>query len=148
MYAHNSPDCFEFKFAKEEGLLGSSFQSLLKLIHSTACINEFLLASKEGMTFRANFNSHFSAIGGLGSNGLAASTLDDDFLVIRMDSGLHLFNTSLYKYSQCTTLYHRFFQNARVFLKKMKFFSKIQFSLNFTAQMGDYFLFQTGNIGL
>ena len=109
MYAHNSPDCFEFGFAKEESLLGGSFQSLLKLIHSTACVNEFLLTGKEGMTFRANFNSHFSAIGGLGCNGLSASTLDDYFFVIRMDSGLHLFNTSLYKYSQCTILYHSFF---------------------------------------
>ena len=118
MYAHNSPDCFEFEIAKEESLLGGSFQSLLELINSTACVNEFLLTGKEGMTFRANFNSHFSAIRGLGCNGLAASTLDGHFFVIRMDSGLHLFNTSLYKYSQWTILYHRFFQNARDFTKK------------------------------
>ena len=121
MHAHNLPDCFEFEFAKEN-LLGSSFQSLLELIHSTACVNEFLLTGKEGMTLRANFNSHFSAIRGLGCNGLAASTLDGHFFVIRMDSGLHLFNTSLYKYSQCTTLYHSFSQNASVFSKKIKIF--------------------------
>ncbi len=125
MCAHNSPDCFEFEIAKEESLLGGSFQSLLKLIHSTACVNEFLLTGKEGMTFRANFNSHFSAICGLGCNGLAASTLDGHFFVIRMDSGLHLFNTSLYKYSQWSILYHSFFKNARDFTKKMKKFSKI-----------------------
>ena len=90
MYAHNSPDCFEFEIAKEESLLCRSFQSLLELINSTACVNEFLLTGKEGMTLRANFNSHFSAIGGLSRNGLAASTLDDYFFIIRMNSGLHV----------------------------------------------------------
>ena len=126
------PIASNLKLQKEESLLGGSFQSLLKLIHSTACINEFLLTGKEGMTLRANFNSHFTAIGGLGRNGLTTSALDDYFFVIRMDSGLHLFNTSLYKYSQCTTLYHSFFQNARVFSKKIKKFSILQFSFDLT----------------
>ena len=118
MSVHNLPDCFEFEFAKDKSLLCGSFQSLLELINSTACVNEFLLTGKEGMTFRANFNSHFSAICGLGYNGLAASTLDGHFFVIRMDSGLHSIYTSLYKYSQWTILYHSFLQNARDFPKK------------------------------
>ena len=144
MCAHNSPDCFEFEIAKEESLLRGSFQSLLELINSTACVNEFLLTGKEGMTFRANFNSHFSAICGLGCNGLAASTLDGHFFVIRMDSGLHLFNTSLYKYSQWSILYHSFFKNARDFTKKMKKFSKIIAYRRFLGADGRLFSFQDG----
>ena len=127
----------------------SCFQSLLELINSTACINKLLLAGKEGVALRANFNSHFSAFSGLSRYGLAASALDRHFFVIRMDSGLHFIYTSLYyKYSQCTVLYHKLFGNARVFEKNFYFFRNLQLTAEFVPQMGDYFFLKTGNIGL
>ena len=102
-----------------EQLLACCLKSLLKLVNSTACINEFLLAGKEGMTLGANFNSHFTALGGLGYNGLTASALDRHFFVIRMDSGLHFIYTS----------FHTNIQNAMYyitnFLKMQGFFEKI-----------------------
>ena len=109
----------------KQRLLVGCFQSLLELVNSTARINELLLTGKEGMALRANFDSHFSAFSGLSCYGLAASTLDRHFFIIRMNSGLHFYlHLTFYKYSQCTVLYHKLFKIARVFAKIILIFSK------------------------
>ena len=70
-------------------LLSGSFQSLLELVQTAACIDELLLTGEEGVALGANFNSHFAALGGTGSNSFAASALNDTLYVIGMDSAFH-----------------------------------------------------------
>jgi hypothetical protein len=71
-------------------LLAAGSQSLLELIHSTACINKLLLAGKEGMALGADFNADITALGRASGNGLTACALDNDLFVVRMDSLLHV----------------------------------------------------------
>ena len=70
-------------------LLVEIFKSLLELINTSACINKFLLAGEEGMALRANFNSDFASLSGLGNNGLAACALDNALFVLGLNSFLH-----------------------------------------------------------
>ena len=70
-------------------LLAAGGQSLLELIHSTACIDKLLLTGKEGVAFGADFNSDLAALGRTGGNSFTACALNNDFLVIGMDSCLH-----------------------------------------------------------
>ena len=70
-------------------LLAESLESLLELIHASACIDELLLTREEGVALGANFNLHLAALGGLGLNDLAASALDQARLVNGMDSVFH-----------------------------------------------------------
>ncbi len=147
MYEHNLPDCFDFDFADVD-LLADCFQSLLEFVNSTASVNEFLLTGKEGMTLRADFNFHFAALGGLGCYRLAASALNDHFFVVGMNSGLHLF-TPHFTSIRNGLYYITFFRTLQEILrKKTKYFQILQLSVDFAAQSGDYFLLQTGNIGL
>ena len=70
-------------------LLASLFKSSLELVKTTACIDKLLLTGVEGVALGTNFNSDFAALGGLGSNNLAASATDYALFIIRMDSRLH-----------------------------------------------------------
>ena len=65
-------------------------QSLLELIHASACVNELLLAREEGVALGADINSEIAALGGLGFNNFAACAFDLAHFVIRMDSVFHL----------------------------------------------------------
>ena len=93
---HAKNRCLPLAFSSNPKLLFRSLESSLELVNASAGINKLLLTGKEGMALRANFYSHLSARGGLRRYGLAASTLDNHFFVIRMDSGLHFIYTSLY----------------------------------------------------
>ena len=70
-------------------LLSGSFQSLLELVQTAACIDELLLTGEEGVALGANFNSHLAALGGTSNNSFAASALNDTLYVIGMDSAFH-----------------------------------------------------------
>ena len=64
-------------------------QSLLELIHTSACINELLLAREEGVALGADINSEIAALGGLGFNNFATCTSDGAGFILRMDSVFH-----------------------------------------------------------
>ena len=73
-------------------LLLSFLQTLLELVNTSAGINKLLLAGKEGMALRANFNSDLVAalrVGGTSGYGLAASALDCYLFILGMDTLLH-----------------------------------------------------------
>ncbi len=63
---------------------------LVEFIYSTAGINEFLFACKEGVALRAyiHLNGFFA---GTGNIFLAACAFDDCFFVFGMDTCLHSF---------------------------------------------------------
>ena len=69
-----------------------ALKSLVELINTTTGINKLLLAGKEGMALRANFNSDLVAalrVGGTSGYGLAASALDSYLFILGMDTLLH-----------------------------------------------------------
>ena len=78
---------------KPKKLLSNALESLLELINTSACINKLLLAGEEGVALGADFNSHLATVGGTSGDSLTACALDNNFLVLRMDSCLH-FNSS------------------------------------------------------
>ena len=61
---------------------------LLKLIYSTASVNELLLAGKERMAFRANINLNV-ILNGLGNIFCATSTLNSRSVVFGMETLFH-----------------------------------------------------------
>ena len=61
---------------------------LLKLIYSTASVNELLLTGKERMAFRANINLNV-ILNGLGNIFCATSTLNSCSVVFGMETLLH-----------------------------------------------------------
>ena len=73
----------------QEELLSDSSQSLLELVHTTACIDKLLLAGVEGVALGADFNTHLATLGRTRDDSLAASALDDALNVLGMDSVLH-----------------------------------------------------------
>ena len=85
-YAGNKPYA-----ANEYLLLVESFESLLELINTSACINKLLLAGEEGMALGANFNSNLASLCGLCNNGLAACALDYALFVLGLNSFFHFF---------------------------------------------------------
>ena len=70
-------------------LLVESFESLLELINTSACIDKLLLAGEEGMALRANLNSYLASLGGLSNDGLAACALDHALFVFGLNSFFH-----------------------------------------------------------
>ena len=76
-------------------LLLCSLQTLLELVNTSAGINKLLFAGKERMALRADFNTDHAALSRTGGNFFAASALDYGFTILRMDSGLHFFDTSI-----------------------------------------------------
>ena len=69
-----------------------ALESLVELVNTSAGINKLLLAGKEGMALRANFNSDLVAalrVGGTSGYGLAASALDCNLFILGMESLLH-----------------------------------------------------------
>ncbi len=69
-----------------------TLESLVELVNASAGINKLLLAGKEGMALRANFNSDFAVtlrVGGTSGYGLAASALDGNCFILGMESLLH-----------------------------------------------------------
>ncbi len=83
-----------------------SAELLVEFINSSAGINEFLLACKERMAFRANFNMEI-VLCGLCMVFSTTRTYDYGILVLRMDVLFHFqhlfFSDILRKYS---SLYH------------------------------------------
>jgi hypothetical protein len=74
--------------AQKRLVLLACFKTLLELVQTSARINKLLLAGKEGVALRANFNSDI-ALGGLSYNSFAARALDSAFFVIGVNSVLH-----------------------------------------------------------
>lgn len=72
-----------------EKLLAESFESLLELINTSACIDKLLLAGEEGVALRANLDFDLFSLSGLSNNGLAACALDNALYVFGLDSFLH-----------------------------------------------------------
>ena len=70
-------------------LLVESFESLLELINTSACINKLLLAGEEGVALGANFDSDLASLGGLSNNGFAACASDYALFVLGLNSFLH-----------------------------------------------------------
>ena len=81
----------------EQKLLLCSLQTLLELVNASAGINKLLLAGKERMALRANFYADGVALGRTGLNFFAASALDSNFAIVRMESFFHFFDTSILK---------------------------------------------------
>ena len=65
-----------------ERLLSDSSQSLLELVHATACIDKLLLAGVEGVALGADFNLHLATLGRARDDSLAAGALDDALNVL------------------------------------------------------------------
>ena len=65
------------------------FESLLELVNTSACINKLLLAGEEGVALRANFNSDFASLSGLGNNSFAACALDYALFILGLNSFFH-----------------------------------------------------------
>ena len=70
-------------------LLANCFKTASELINTSACVNELLLSGKERMALGADVNADLAALGRTGNEGLAASTLNGYFFVVRMESFLH-----------------------------------------------------------
>jgi len=109
-------------------------QSLLELVNTSACIDKLLLAGVEGVTLGADFNSDFAALRRLGDDSFAASAANYGFLVLRMDTFLHIYDHSFLGYigvsRRCTQNEHllRIFSHNvyynTTFSKKQEIFSK------------------------
>ena len=76
--------------ARPEEELLFTLESSVELVNTTAHVNQLLLAGKERMTLRANFNLHFPAGGRLGLYHIAASADDGNVFIGRMNSCLHV----------------------------------------------------------
>ena len=70
-------------------LFSGCFKTLLELVKTTAGIDELLLTRKKRMALGANINIHV-ACNALGLNLGAACASDGSFLIIRMDTLLHV----------------------------------------------------------
>ena len=70
-------------------LFSGCFKTLLELVKTTAGIDELLLTRKKRMALGADINVHI-ACNALGLNLSAACALDGSFLIIRMDTLLHV----------------------------------------------------------
>ena len=81
----------------EQKLLLCSLQTLLELVNASAGINKLLLAGKERMALRANFNADDTALGRTGLDFFAACALDSDFAIVGMESFFHFYDTSILK---------------------------------------------------
>ena len=68
-------------------------ETLFELVDTTACIDKLLLAGKERMALRANFNAQIT-LGGSGLYDFAACTGNRAFLVFGMNTLFHIFRTS------------------------------------------------------
>jgi len=68
-------------------------ESLLETVNTSACVNELLLACKERMAVRADFNTEV-ALCGTCYECIAASACDCCLLILGMDSLFHLYLTS------------------------------------------------------
>ena len=96
-------------------------QSLLELVNTSACIDKLLLAGVEGVTLGADFNSDFAALRRLGDDSFAASAANYGFLVLRMESFLHIYDHSFLGYIgvswRCTQNEHllRIFSHKRYY---------------------------------
>ena len=84
-----SRDIVTYPARCQEELLSDSSQSLLELVHATACIDKLLLAGVEGMALGADFNTHLATLGRARNDSLTACALDDALNVLGMDSVLH-----------------------------------------------------------
>jgi hypothetical protein len=62
---------------------------LTKFLHSPGGINNFLFASIEGMTYRANFYMQRPTHGGSGLESTAATAGHGDFLIVWMNIRFH-----------------------------------------------------------
>ena len=62
--------------------------SLVESVNTSTCINKFLFARVERVTFRADINADFLFRGKSG-NFVAASTLNHALFVVRMNAFLH-----------------------------------------------------------
>ena len=82
----------QFRSESALELLLEGRDSLLKLIHTSAGINELLLTGEEGMALGANFNLHLAALGGSGNYLCTASARNDALLILGMQSLFHIFH--------------------------------------------------------
>ena len=70
------------------------FKTASELINASAGINELLLTGEERMALRADVYADLAGLGGTGNEGLAASTLNGYFFVVRMESFLHDYDST------------------------------------------------------
>ncbi len=80
-YRHELPN------AKTELL---DVELLLELVNSSACVNKLLLAGEERMTLRADINAKI-AFCGFCNESFAASALNSNFVIFRMEIFFHEF---------------------------------------------------------
>jgi hypothetical protein len=88
--------CFQTKKAAQSCLLivpyARLFHAVLlaELLDATGGIDDLLLAGVERMTLRANFDVQGFAHGGTGGETVAATAIDGDFVVLRVNVGSHV----------------------------------------------------------
>lgn len=74
--------------------------SFLKLIHTTAGIDKFLLAGKERMTLVTDIHfQRFNVLRGTRLEGSAASAYNRNFVIFGMYFGLHLLHLADFLYN-------------------------------------------------